>query len=109
MDARLAMSHDSTAALDQMDKFFVMKKGSTGDPDIYLRAKLCKVQLDNGVFAWGMSHAKYVQKGVINVKKYLIKEYGGRKLPKQATALWPSEYVPEPDTTPELGPNQANY
>ena len=60
MDDILAISHDDTAALDQMDKFFMMKKGSIGYPDIYLGAKLRKVQLDNGVFAWVMSPVKYV-------------------------------------------------
>ena len=40
-----------------MDKFFMTKKGSIGDPYIYLGSKLRKVQLDNGVFAWGMSPA----------------------------------------------------
>ena len=62
-----------------MDKFFMMKKGSIGDPDIYLGAKLCKVQLDKSMFAWGMSPAKYVQEAVINVEEHLTKEYGGRK------------------------------
>ena len=70
-----------------------MKKGSIGDPDIYLGEKLCKVQLDNGVFAWGMSPAKYAQEVVRNVEENLTKEYEGKKLPKQATAPWPLKYV----------------
>ena len=44
-----------------------------------------------------------------NAEEHLTKEYGRRKLPKQATALWPSKYVSETDTTPELIPKQANY
>ena len=44
-----------------------------------------------------------------NVEKHLTKEYGGRKLPKRATSLWPSNYVSETDTIPELGPKEANY
>ena len=67
VDDSLAISHDAMDALDRMYKLFVMKKVSIGDPDIYLGAKRCKVQLDNGVFAWGMSPAKYVQEAVINV------------------------------------------
>ena len=67
MDDSLAISHDAMDALDRMDNFFMMNKGSIGDPDIYLGAKLRKVQLDNGVFAWGMIPAKYVQEAVINV------------------------------------------
>ena len=67
---------------------------------IYLGAKLRKVQLDNGVFAWGMSPAKYIQEAVRNVEEHLTKEYGGRKLPKESTDPWPSKYVSETDTTP---------
>ena len=92
-----------------MDKFFMMMKGSIRDPDIYLWAKLCKVQLDNGVFVWGIGPAKYVQEAMRNVEEHLTKEYGGRKLPKRATAPWPSKYVSETETTPELGPKEANY
>ena len=102
MDGSLAISDDVIAALDWMDKFFIMKKGSIGDPGIYLGSKMRKVQLDNGVFAWGMSPAKYVQEAVRNVEEHLTKEYRGRKLPKRATAPCPSKYVSETDTTPEL-------
>ena len=55
MEDSLAISNDDMAALDRMEKLFMMRKGSIGDPDIYLGKKLRKVQLDNGVFAWGMS------------------------------------------------------
>ena len=61
------------------------------------------------MFAWGMSPVKYVQEAVRNVEEHLTKEYGGRKLPKRETAPWPSNYVSETDTTPELGPMEANY
>ena len=56
-----------------------------------------------------MSPAKYVQEAVRNVEENLTKEYGGRKLPKRATAQWPSKYVSETYMTPELGPKEANY
>ena len=89
MDDSLVISHDAMAALDRMDKFFMIKKDSIRDPDIYLGAKMRKVQLDNGVFAWGMSPEKYVQEAVRNVEEHLTKKYGGRKIPKRATAPWP--------------------
>ena len=91
-------------ALDWMDKFFMMMKCFIGDPDIYLGAKLRKVQLNNGMFAWGMSPAKYVQEAMRNLEEHLTKGYGGRKLLKRATAPWPLRCVSETDTTPELGP-----
>ena len=56
-----------------MDKLFMMKKGYIGYPDIYLGAKLRKVKLDNGVFAWCMSPAKYLQEAVRNVEEHLTK------------------------------------
>ena len=92
-----------------MDKFFMMMKGSIGDPDIYLGAKLRTFQLDNGVFTWGMSPAKYVQEAVRNVGEHITKEYGGRKLPKRVTSPWPLKYVSETVVMPELVPKQANY
>ena len=82
VDDSLEISHDAMDALVRMDKFFMMKKCSIGDPDIYLGAKLRKAQLYNNVFAWGMSPAKYVQEAARNVEEHLTKEYGGRKLPK---------------------------
>ena len=36
VEKRLAISHDAMAALDWMDKFFMIKNGSIVDPDIYL-------------------------------------------------------------------------
>jgi hypothetical protein len=88
----------------ELDKFFQMKPGSIGDPDIYLGAKLQQVQLDNGVFAWAQSSAKYVQEAVRNAAGYLEKNFGGRKLPKRATSPWPSKSSAETDESPELNP-----
>ena len=110
VDDCLAIHHDATSALEELDKFFMMKPGSIGDPDIYLGAKLRKVQLDNGVWAWSMSPSKYVQESVRNVEEYLAANYGGRKLNKRASAPWPNrDYSPELDTTPELDEKAASY
>ena len=83
VDDCLCIHHDATSALRQLDKYFMMKPGSIGDPDIYLGAKLCSVELDNGVRAWGMSSSKYVQDACCNVETYLGKTFGGRKLLKR--------------------------
>jgi len=42
VDDCLAIHHDAEGALLQIDKFFPMKAGSIGDPDIYLGSKLHK-------------------------------------------------------------------
>ena len=40
VDDCMAISHNATATLQEIDKFFQMKLGSIGDPDIYLGGKL---------------------------------------------------------------------
>ncbi len=63
------------------------------------------MQVENGVWAWGLSPSKYVQEAVRNCKKYI-----GENLPKfyklmrLAPNLFPTDYWPELDTLPELPP-----
>ena len=59
VDDCLCIHHDAEDALRQLDKFFKMKAGSIGDPDLYLSAKL-----------------KYVTEAVRNVEVYLGKNFG---------------------------------
>jgi hypothetical protein len=61
VDDCLCINHDAEKALRELDKYFLMKAGSIGDPDIYLGAKLRKVKLINGVESWAMSPSKYVK------------------------------------------------
>ena len=48
-----------------------MKSGSIGDTNMYLRAKLRNVVLENGVEPWDTSAWKYVQESVSNSEVYL--------------------------------------
>ena len=109
VDDILCVDHDAMSVLSKLDRFFKVKLGSMGDPDLYLGAKLRKVQLDNGVYAWGFSSSAYVQEAVRNVETFLSREYGGRTLTKRAPAPWPCNYLAEMDTTPELNPTMATY
>ena len=109
VDDVLSIHHDGEQALHELDKYFQMKPGSIGDPDIYLGTKLRKVQLNNGVYAWGMSSSKYVNEAVSNTEDYLAENFGGQKLPKKASAPWPNDYISELDTSPELNAELANY
>ena len=110
VDDCLAISHDARTTLEEMDRYFPMKPGSIGEPDIYLGAKLKQVMLDNGVYAWGLSSSKYVQESVRNAENYLGENFGGQKLPtKRASGPWPTDYSSETDTTPELSPKLASY
>ena len=93
----------------KIDKYFKMKEGSIGDPDIYLGDKLRKNTLPNGVEAWSTSPRKYVQEAVKNVELHLAKQYDGRKLAKRASTPFAPNYKPELDMSPELGPKEATY
>jgi transposase len=109
VDDCMAIHHDAQACLERIDKFFMMKKGSIGDPDLYLGAKLRKIILPNRVEAWSLSPSKYVQEAVKNVQEYLAREQEGRKLEKKAPTPFVKDYRPELDITPELGPEEASY
>ena len=51
VDDALSISHNAEEVLNRLDKYFRIKPGSLGDPDIYLGAKLKKMRLPNGVMA----------------------------------------------------------
>ena len=75
----------ATYVKNQKDKYFLMKKGSIRDPDIYLGLKLRIVTLCNGVITWSASTSKYGQEAVRNLELYLEKQGKGIKLPN---GLW---------------------
>ena len=108
VDDCLCVHHDAEGQLHELDKFFKMKPGSIGDPDLYLGAKVKKTVLPNGVVAWGLSPSKYVQEAVKNVEEHLAKQ-GGRKLAKRASAPFPTGYIPELDQTRELNEKESSY
>ena len=60
VDDFLCIHHDGVSTIKIIDKYFQMKEGSIGDPDLYLGAKLRKTRLFNGVEAWATSPAKYI-------------------------------------------------
>ena len=109
IDDVLAMDHDAKSVLRDIDKFFKMKAGSIGDPDMYLGCKLATVMLANGVQAWSLSPSKYVQEAVSNVEKHLTNKAPGMKLPTRCSAPFPVGYLAELDETEVLGPDDANF
>ena len=110
VDDVLSISHDADAVLKRLDKYFKLKPGSLGDPDIYLGAKLRRMRLHNGVVAWAMSPTKYVAQSVKNVETYIEENLGERwKLPKRAENPFAIGYSPELDGSPELDATLASY
>ena len=73
VDDILAIHHDGESAIKEIGRFFKMKPGSVGDPNIYLGAKLRKTDLNNGVVTWLILPSKYVQEAVKNVKDHFKK------------------------------------
>ena len=110
VDDVLVIHHDSMSVLNRLDKYFPLKEGSAGDPDIYLGAKLREVRLPNGVLAWSMSPSKYVKEAVQNCKKHLDENFDGKyKLPKRADNPFVIGYEPSLDVSPLLTPDEASY
>lgn len=110
VDDILVIHHDSHSVLRLIDKYFPLKPGSVGDPDMYLGTKLRRMRLDNGVIAWGMSPAKYVKESVRVCEEHIKTNLGSQfKLVKRAINPFPMGCDPEMDTTPELDPEKASY
>jgi hypothetical protein len=105
----LAINHDATSVIKEIDRFLKMKSGTIGDPDIYLGSKLRLITLPNGVNAWSLSASKYVQEAVKNVKDYFRRERPGQLWPKRASTPYPREYRPEVDMSEELGDDEASF
>jgi hypothetical protein len=102
--------HDATDVLLRLDKYFKMKPGSIGDPDVYLGATIKQMRLANGVMAWASSPSRYVRASVDAVTKYLT-NLGDRRwsMPKKAANPFPGDYEPEPDTTQTLNPELSSW
>ena len=93
VDDILIIHHDSLSILKRMDYYFKLKPNSIGDPDIYLGAKVTKMNLANRTWCWTLSPSKYVQEAVRNCKQALKDTYGGtHNLPKHAQKPFPMGY-----------------
>jgi hypothetical protein len=104
----LCVHHEPVMSLDQIDKYFKMKPGSTMEPTLYLGDKHKKTVMPNDVVAWGMRSSKYVQTAVQNVQEYL-KNNGYRNLKKKAYAPFEATYRDEIDEIPVLVPKMEKY
>ncbi|CAJ1959784.1 unnamed protein product [Cylindrotheca closterium] len=110
VDNILMIHHDAMGALKKIDKAFMLKPDSVGDPDIYLGAKFRTTTLKNGVIAYSSSPSKYVQENVRLVSNYLEEHHGTRlKKGSRARSPLPNNYCPELDMTEELEGEEASY
>ena len=110
VDDAMVFHHGALDVLSNIDKNFKFKPNSIGDPDIYLGAKLKKTRMDNGVWEWANSPARYVRESVKNVEIYLRGLNNDRRaLSKKAENPFVMGYAPEMDEYPVLDPDLVSY
>ena len=108
VDDVLMISENAEEVLrKEIGKYFTLKKGSIGMPDVYLGGKVSQVVMDNGARAYSFSSSQYVKAAVDNVEKYLAGKH--MKLPCRANTPLSSNYRPEVDISEELSPEDAAY
>ena len=101
-DNVVVIHNDAQSVLCRIYKYFKLNPSSIGDPDIYLGAKLNHILLENGVWAWENSPARYAKESVANVEKCLSELADARwKLPKnKAKNPFIGYYTPDMYETP---------
>jgi hypothetical protein len=96
--------------LNLINGYMPLKPSSVGDPDIYLGTKLKLTQLDNGIWAWGLSPSKHVAQAVKNCAKHLNDKLNNRfRLPQRADNPFPYYYYPELDLSEPLDPECSSF
>ena len=95
----MVISTNPAGFLNRLGKYFTLKKGLVGPPDLYLGAKLLKVGLPNGVDAWAWSSSKCTQEAISTLESEL--DHRGLKLKRRVNAPLQREYQPQCDITPE--------
>ena len=110
VDNIMVIHHDARTILDRIDNSVKLKESSVGDPDIYLGAKLKKVQMYNDVWCWYISPSKYVQEAVRNCQNYLKENLSDDyELIANAPNPFLLGYEPCMDVSPLVSPDEASY
>ena len=85
IDDILVVHHDTMPIMNKINKFFLLKPDSVGDPNMYLGAKIKYHKTPNGRWSWKMSPSKYVREACKNCKEHLSNNFDEKyKLPKHA-------------------------
>jgi hypothetical protein len=110
VDDILCVHHNPMSVLDLINGYVSLKPSSVGDPDIYLGAKLKLTQLNNGIWAWGLSPSKYVAQTVKNWAIHLTDKLDNHfHLPQRADNPFPYDYHPELDQSEPLDPECSSF
>jgi hypothetical protein len=110
VDNILCIHHNPMSVLNLINGHMLLKPSLVSDPDIYLGAKLKTTQLDNGIWAWGLSPSKYVSQAVKSCAKHLTdKLINCFRSPQQADNPFPYDYCPELDLSEPLDPECSSF
>jgi hypothetical protein len=110
VDNILCVHHDPMTVLNLINAYMPLRPSLVGNPDIYLGAKLKLTQLDNGIYAWGLSPSKYVTQAVKNCAKHLTNKLNNRFcLPQRGDNQFPYDYCPELDLSAPLDPECSSF
>ena len=111
VDDALVVSENAESILcNELRRYFHLKEEPIGPPTVYLGGRVCKVQLENGVWAWSFSSSQYIQSAVKNVEEYIGKpENSHLKILSKAETPLMTSYRPELDVSPELTPRDSAY
>ena len=108
-DCLVISENGKRVLMNEIGKYFELKKESIGPPTIYLGGQMRKVKLDNGNECWAFGSSQYVQAAVKNVESYLQKK--GQVLPsgRKCKNVLPQGYRPEIDVSEECDAADASY
>ncbi len=110
VDDILCVHHDPMSVLNLINGYMPLEPSLIGDPDIYLGAKLQMTQLENVIWAWGLSPSKYVAQAVKNCAKHLTDKLNNCfRFPQQADNPLPYDYNPELDLSEPLDPECSSF
>jgi hypothetical protein len=91
--------------LNLINRYMPLKPSLVGGPDIILGAKLKMTQLENGIWAWGLSPSMHVAQAVKNCAKHLTDKLNNSfYLPQQADNPFSYYCCPELDLSDPLDP-----
>ena len=98
------------AVLNKLDTYLKSNPGFTGDPYMYLGAKLRRMTLRNGLVAWGIIPSKYVREATKNGAKHVKDNFPGKyTLSACAEKPFVMGYEAVMDTSKALDPDEASY
>jgi hypothetical protein len=98
------------SVLNLINGYMPLKPSLVGNHGIYFGAKLIMTQLENRIWAWGLSPSKYVAQAVKNCTKHLTDKLNNcAPLPQRADNPFPYDYCPELDLSDPLDPECSSF